>query len=48
MQNVFDRLQYNGVGELNANLKLQANNFQYEDKNFLIFTQQWVCTKLNS
>lgn len=47
MQKVFDRLQHSIVLDLNAGFKLQFDKFEYEDTEFLIFTQQWGCTKIN-
>jgi transposase len=46
MEKVFDKLQHSLAEKLNSGLKLRADKLDYEDINFLIFSQQWTCTEL--
>lgn len=46
MEKVVARLLHKELNGLNAPLLLQSEQIAYEDGNYLVFTQQWTCTKI--
>jgi hypothetical protein len=47
MQKVFEKMNGCTLPDLNGGFKLQGDRFLYEDTEYLIFMQNWVCFEIS-